>query len=195
MFTARAGVVLAAFAFLLNAQPTAPAPDSGLSNIKRLCVEKFAGEDQNAAQARETAMAALFSLKRFAITENCDKADAVLKGAVSERVGTKTRAESEEANFGSATGGASANRNSASAAVRAVGGGSSEGLYSSETRFQATVTLRITNRDGDLLWATSQDSPGGKVNSAVTDAVERSVKRLARELDKGAQKADSAAKP
>ena len=184
MGRAATGALLAACWY---GQSAAIDSSSDLLSIRRMCVEKFAGDEQSAAPAREATMAALFAFKKFKISDNCEKADAVLKGAVAEKTAVRTRAEGEGAGFGSAAGAASANRSTASAAMHAVTGGSSEGLYSSETRFEASITLRITSKDGDVLWAYTQQSPGGKVKGAVTDAVDRAVKQLARELDRPAQ--------
>jgi hypothetical protein len=51
---------------------------------------------------------------------------------------------------------------STAAAVGATVGGSAEGLYSAEMPCsQASITVRIVNREGTVIWAHSQDSPGG----------------------------------
>jgi len=38
--------------------------------------------------------------------------------------------------------------------------------------------------EGEVLWAYTQDSAGGKAKGAVSDAVERAIKQLARELSR-----------
>lgn len=151
-----------------TAETKAPSP---LTAIKTLCVDRFAGPDEIAVQARELAIAGLFTSKLFRIIENCSNADAILKGSVLERSGSRSRSESEGA-FGARAG--------------LPGGvvGGSERLSSSETRTEASVTLRINSRDGEILWAHSQDSSGGKAKSAVPDAVERAVRQLAREVER-----------
>lgn len=185
MCTVRLALMALALAQVVSADEPNQAQPTKIGDIKRLCVVPvFTGDEQSAGLARESAMAALFSLKRFTVTENCDNADAFLKGAVTERSGERTRAEGEGVGFGRAAGAARADRSSAAAAVGAVSGSNSEGLYSSETRFQAAVVLRITNRAGDVIWAHTQDSQGGKVRGAVTDAIERAVRQLARDLDR-----------
>jgi hypothetical protein len=166
----------------------AQTPTAGLTAIKRICVDKIAGEEAIVAAARELAIAGLFSAKRFTVTEKCDKADAILKGAVLERGEMRVRGEGEATDFGAAAGGASATRSSGRAAFGAIAGGSGESLYSAETRASASVVLRLVDPEGTVVSAYSQDSPGGKVKGAIADAIERAVKQLLREVEKAAAK-------
>jgi len=165
-------------------------PDTtrGLLAIKRLCVEKFAGEEPQAEQAREMAIASLFATKRFALTENCEKADAVLKGAVAEAKEQRVRAEGEGMEFGTAAGAASVSGSSGSAAVGAARGASSETLVSSETLTQASVTLRIVDKDGDILWAHTEENKGAKTKTPIGFSLGRAVKALLREIERGEKK-------
>lgn len=164
-------------------QTPAP-PRTALAHVQRVCVDKFTGEDVLTAPVREIAIAALFGLKRFAITENCARADATLKGAVLERATERVRGEGETTGFGTARGVAAANRSRAVAAIAGNAGLADEQLYSAESGTAASVTLRLVTQDGDVLWAYTQDSPGGKSRGAVADAVERAVKQLERELNR-----------
>ena len=93
-------------------------------------------------------MSSLFALNRFGITEDCAKADAILRGSVTEDKGQKSRSEGE---------GASYHRRAVSAtagvlAAGSVGVGGSENLSSSETQWQASITLlaRQSRRRCDL---------------------------------------------
>ena len=163
-------------------------PSRTLADIKRVCVDKIVGEEAVVAAARELAIAGLFSARRFVITEKCDKADVILKGAVLERGEMRVRGEGEATDFGAAAGGASANRISGRAAFGAIAGGSGESLYSAETRESASVVLRLVDQEGTIVWAYSQDSPGGKVKGAIADAIERAVKQLLREVERATAK-------
>lgn len=120
--------------------------------------------------------------QRFKVSENCEKADATLKGAVFERAEKRARGEGESTDFGVAAGGVSASGAGLTAGLGAVAGGSSERLFSIETLSRASVTLRLTNREGDIIWAYTQDSAGGKTKGAVSDAVDRAIRQLGREL-------------
>jgi hypothetical protein len=197
-FTGRCALILLTSTQLLVCAQTAAQPQQAapafvesdtsprLTTIKRVCVDKFAGEESLVATVQEIAIASIFSLKRFTVTEKCDKADAVLKGAVIERVENKIRAEGEATNFGVSRGAANVNRHSGTAAFGAALGGSGESLMSAETGSHASVTLRLTSADGDVLWAYTQDSPGGKTRGAVSDAVDRAIRQLQREIERAA---------
>ncbi|HXK59859.1 MAG TPA: hypothetical protein PLP42_08165 [Acidobacteriota bacterium] len=158
--------------------------------IKKICVADFVGDPTLLEAAREIAFAALFSGKRFVLTEKCEGADAVLKGAILERSDRRVRAEGEAADFGVASGGGYFSGGSGGGGFGAAVGGSGETFYSAEDRAQATVTLRLVNADGEVIWAHTQDSPGGKTKSALADAVERAVRQLLREVAKQEKQPD-----
>lgn len=178
-------ILLAVFA---SASVPATAEENPLVSLKRICVDTLAGDESLLGPAKEIAIAALFSSKRFAITEKCEKADAVLKGAVLERAERRVRAEGESTDFGVAAGGAHATAASARGGFGAALGGSGENLMSSETRTHASVTLRLVNKDGDVVWAYTQDSTGGKTKSALADAVERGVRQLLTQAERAETK-------
>lgn len=182
MYTGRWLIGLLAGGTVLGQTPAPPRPS--LSHVQRVCVDKFTGEDALIAPVREIAIAAMFGLKRFVITENCSRADATLKGAVLERTTERVRGEGETTGFGTVVGAAAANRSRAVAAIAGNSGLADEQLYSAESGTAASVTLRLVTQDGDVLWAYTQDSPGGKSKGAVADAVERAVKQLERELNR-----------
>ncbi len=159
-----------------------PPADNRLASIKRICVDRFVGEESLVATVRELAIASLVSLKRFTVTEKCEKADATLKGAVIERAESRVRAEAESVGFGVAAGAATVTGTSGTAGFGAASGGSGEKLFSAESGSRASVTVRLVDAEGEVLWAYTHDSPGGKAKGAVSDAVERAIKQLARDL-------------
>src|SRR5689334_22485629 len=79
------------------APPAAPIP---LTAVKRVCVDRFVGDADFGAQARELAIASLYAAKSFSITEKCEKAAILLKGAVSRTRGYRTRSEGDGTRFG-----------------------------------------------------------------------------------------------
>jgi len=199
-----AGVGLAACLFLgastyaqdakAPAKSEAPEVSPRLADVKRICVQGFGG-DALGYQAQEALIAKLFEAKRFSITENCEKADFVLKGSVVERAETVHRSESESIGFGQGASGSSSSSssiggvrssNSSSGSAR-VSGGASEALSSTETKQSAAVTLRIVDRDGEVIWATSQETGEGKAKSAVGLAAEMAVRRLLRDIDRASR--------
>ncbi len=182
-----------------TAAPPEPAADPRLLQVKRVCVQNF-GDDALGAQAREMVIARLFESKRFSLTENCAKADFVLKGAVTERNDRAFREESEGVGFGvsaaaSDSSGAGINRTGTSASASARGD-ARETLASSETKQHAAVTMRLVDKDGEILWAASLESTGGKTKGAIGDAAERAVRKFLRDIERAEkQNASSPAKP
>ncbi len=157
-------VLAAAIPALAQVAVNSPSPaPPDLAAVRKVCVDRIVGEERIAAAARELAIAGLFESKLFALTEKCDKADAVLKGAVLERIQNKFRGEGETIIFGA--------------------GGVAESLSSSEAGYAAAVVLRLVDAEGTIIWAFSQDSPGGKVKGALSDAIDRAVKRLIRDAE------------
>ena len=173
-----------------SAQQT-PAPQPGaepvvsprLSQIKRVCVQNF-GSDLLGQQVQEIVIAKLFESKQFSLTEDCSRADYVLKGSVTERTSQLSRSESE--GFGVATGASASSRSGSTGSSSSVSGSGSahESLSSSETKTEAVVTLRIVDREGEIIWATIQESPSGKSKGAVTLAAEQAVRKLLRDKER-----------
>lgn len=170
-----------------EAPPVEPAANPRLQQVKRVCVQNF-GDDVLGVQAREMVIARLFESKRFSLTENCEKAEFVLKGAVTERNDRAFRQESEGVGFGASVSGADSSGSgagrtgtSASASAR---GDVRETLASSENKQHAAVTMRLVDKDGEILWAASLESTGGKTKGAIGDAAERAVRKFLRDLER-----------
>jgi hypothetical protein len=160
-----------------------------LASLKRVCVERFAGDAEIGAQAREIAIASLFTAKAFAITEKCEKSDASLKGAVTRARAYRSRSEGDSTRFGE---NASVSNSLGRAAASATGM-ADERLSNSESFETASVALRLVDDDGEVVWAYTADSSGGKTKAAVADAVEQIVKQLLRDIERS-KKPDSSAK-
>lgn len=154
-----------------SAPPAESAASPRLLQVKRLCVQNF-GDDALGVQVREIVIAKLYETTRFALTENCRSSEFLLKGSVVEKGEFSQRGEQE-----GATG---------------IGG---ERLYSTDQKKQATVTLRLVDKDGEILWAASLESTGGKTKGAIGDAAERAVRKFLRDLERAEKQAAAPAKP
>jgi len=183
-------------------QDPVPQPESEplvharLVPIKRVCVQGF-GPDVLGQQAQEIVIAKLFESRKFSLTEDCDRADYVLKGSVTERATQLARSESEGIGFGERVAASESSRvgdvGSSSSASTAVSGSAHESLSSSEAKIQALVTLRIVDKEGEIIWATIQESPTGKSKGAVTLAAEQAVRRLLRDKERAEKQAKAEA--
>jgi hypothetical protein len=150
------------------------------------------GNDVLGIQVQEMVIARLFQTKRFSLTENCEKADYILKGSITERNEHASRSESEGIGFGQAASGSSSSSSrvgsvgssSSSSGSARVSGNAYENLSSSEIKQEAAITLRIVDRDGEIIWATSQESSEGKSKGAIGLATEQAVRRLLRDIER-----------
>jgi hypothetical protein len=128
---------------------------------------------------RALLIAEIHRLGTFVLTENPDRADAFVRGFGEDLIYTEQHSRDENATTrGSAaisTGGYTRNR----AAVSQSTGGSSAVRDRSETRrHEASLTVRIVNADGDVLWSASAESRGGKFRSASAEVAEKLAKAL-----------------
>ena len=180
------------------AHETEASPNARLAAVKRVCVQPL-GDDAVSLQVREMLFAKLFESRRFSLTENCDKADFVLKGTVTERSDRAFRSETESLGVRSSVSGSESERSGAArtgtSASASAGLDSRETLTSSEAKQQAAVTLRLVDKDGEILWAFSSESTGGKTKGAIGDAADRAVQRLLRDIQRAEKQAQGSRRP
>ncbi len=169
--------------------------DSELLKVKRVYVDSF-GDDKIAKQLQAMVINALSDSKRFIVTENKDKADAVLKGSALEKTSQELHAIGEGTSVATAAGaehgsfGGSANGDSASVSGSHSGGfaakalGESDSQASTETVNDARVAVRLVVPNGDVVWTSTQESTGAKYKGASADVADKVVRQLVRDLDR-----------
>lgn len=156
-------------------------PD-GLLVVRRIYVDKLNG-GETAVQMRDMIIAALQSTKRFTITENPDRADATLRGSAEDLVFTDTFSSSEGVHArASLSDGINTSKTSRKSAGLSVG--DSESTRIAERKHEATATVRLVNKDGDVIWSTTQESFGAKFRGASADVADKVTKQLILDLDK-----------
>jgi len=153
-----------------------------LKVVRRIYVDSF-GDDAVAKQIQAMVISSLAETKRFVITENKEKADAVLKGMAVEKTSQEFHSNSE----GTAAGSAGGSRSGFGAAAMAVRDASA----STETIDNARLAVRLVTTDGDVIWATTQESRGAKYKGSSADVAEKIVKRLLRDVEKTDEKVTS----
>jgi hypothetical protein len=170
------GVILQADSTTQKAQPPSNQADvkaepdldrRTLPKIKRIFVDSF-GDDATSKEVQSMIVSGLVAANQFTVTENRERADAVLKGVALEKTSQELHAYSE----GTAVGG----RNGA-AAIK-------DSSANTETIHEAKVTVRLVNPDGDVIWTSTQESKGGKYKGATGDAADRCVKQLVRDVER-----------
>jgi hypothetical protein len=153
-----------------------------LSKVRRIYVAVLTGGD-DALQIRDLLMTSLHSSKQFIITEEEDKADAVLKGAGSDEVFTDTFQSTEGINAHSQFGASNSQglrnySNSSSNHSGALTIGENDSRRTEERKHEAIATVRLVGKDGDVIWSTTAESLGAKFMGASADVADKIAKRL-----------------
>lgn len=153
-----------------------------LITLKRVFVDRLTG-GETAAQMRDIIIASLESSKLFVLTENEEKADATLRGAAEDLVYTEQHSTSDGANahlsvalprsgYGSRSGSAG------------TGYGDNESEHSTERRHEAIASVRLVNKNGDVIWSTTQESIGAKYHGASADVADKITGKLKDDFEK-----------
>ena len=184
--------MLPIFLLFLAAADAPPAPsaveESGLRQlamVHRVYVDRLTG-GETAAQMHDILIAALDGTKLFVLTENQERADAILRGAAEDLVFNEQFSSSDNinahVNFGS---GSSSNRyNSNRGPYGGLGVGESDSDHATERRHEALAAVRLVNKDGDVIWSTTQESLGAKFHGASVDTADKIAARLREDLER-----------
>jgi hypothetical protein len=65
-----------------------------------------------------------------------------------------------------------------------IGAGDSESSHSIERRHEANAAIRLVNKDGDVIWSTTQESRGGKFRGSSADVADKITKRLTEDYER-----------
>ena len=190
-----------ALAFLLLAGGEIDEHSKQLLQIKRVYVDRLNGGD-TALQIRDMLIAAFQGSKLFVVTENQERADAFLRGSGEDLVFTDTFASSEginghlNAGTGSQASGTSTSaRTSRGGPYAGVTVGEHESTRIAERKHEASASVRLVNKDGDVIWSTTQESLGGKFRGASADVADKVMRKLMEDFDKAKkQKAEPVAR-
>jgi hypothetical protein len=168
-----------------DAPPSTAVEEAGLRQlltVRRVYVDRLTG-GETAAQMRDILISSLAASNLFVLTENPERADVTLRGASEDLVFTDQHTSSDSinahANVGSGRG-SSAQR----AATAGIAMGESESEHSSERRHEATAAVRLVNKDGDVIWSTTQESLGAKFRGASADVADKITAKLKEDFDK-----------
>ncbi len=154
-----------------------------LAGVKRIYVESF-GDDEISKTLQAMVINALDGTKRFIVTENKDKADAILKGHSLEKTSQEVHATGEGTSVATASGGHSSYGHTAHGGFAGQAMGIEDSKLSTETVNDARLAVRLVAADGDVIWSTTQESLGAKFKSASADVAEKVAKQLVRDIDK-----------
>jgi hypothetical protein len=175
---------LLALAAALGSYAAEPVP-SPLIQVRRIYVDELTG-DKSAAQIRDMIINALQSANLFVITENADRADATLRGSAEDLIFTDTFQTSDSIDARASIGaGTNASRTAAGRrGALSVGIGQDESTKIAERKHEAMAAVRLVSKDGDVIWATTQESLGAKFRGASADVADKVVKQLLSDIEK-----------
>ena len=166
-----------------------------LLGVKRVYIDKLTG-GETAAQMRELLITSLQGAKLFILTEKEERADLVMHGAAEDLIFTDSFSSSEGINMRGSTSnssgsGASSRYNSASSGFNdhssralSLGVGENESSNVKQRAHEALATVRLVNRDGDVIWSTTQESTGAKFRGASADVADRITKQLVTDYER-----------
>lgn len=177
-----------------------------LLKVRRIFVESF-GDDNTSKQLQAMVINSLSESKRFIVTENKEKADAVLKGSALEKTSQELHAIGEGTaaavaagtHSGSISGSVSNGTGSISGSQHGGFGAKAMAIEdsqaSTETINDARIAVRLVDSDGDVIWTTTQESKGAKYKGATADVADKIVKQLLRDLEKLTKKPSQTTDP
>ena len=153
-----------------------------LLTIRRVFVDRLTG-GETAAQMRDILISTLEGAKLFVLTENQERADVVLRGASEDLVFTDvhTSSDSINAHMNAGTGRTSSRT---SGPYGGVSVGDSESDHSAVRRHEAVAAVRLVNKDGDVIWSTTQESLGAKFRGASTDVADKITGKLKEDFER-----------
>lgn len=183
------GMAVATAAAMAYGQPMPAAIEASslrqLLTLKRVYVDRLTG-GETAAQMRDILISSMAGARLFVLTENQERADAILRGAAEDLVFTETHQSSDNinahANVSAHTAGGYGRSGSGNGAGIGIGEGDSE--HSTERRHEALAAVRLVNKEGDVIWTTTQESLGAKFRGASADVAEKITAQLKEDFEK-----------
>jgi hypothetical protein len=174
----------------------AAARAEGLLDLKRVYVERLTG-GESADQLRELIIASLHHSKLFVLTEDPEKADGFLRGAGEDLIYTDQFQSSDSLTMRATTGAGTRSANQsplANLANRSAGitVGENESVNIHERKHEAMASVRLVNKEGDVIWSTTQESGGAKFRGASVDVVEKITRQLVEDFARAKRANDAA---
>ena len=155
-----------------------------LLSIKRVYVDRLTG-GETAAQMRDLIIASMHGAKLYVMTENQERADAILRGAAEDLIYTDQFQSSDSVDLRSGVGiGSRSSRTSNGAKSLSVGVGDKDSTDIHERKHEALATVRLVNKEGDVIWSTTQESDGAKFRGASADVADKIARQLTADVER-----------
>jgi hypothetical protein len=173
--------------------PKQSAGGNQLLQVRRIYVGQLTGGPQ-ADALRELIIASIDQTKLFVLTDNPDRADAVLKGAADDQSFTDTF-DSQQGVSDHTNGGKSSSAYRSGGLYGGIAAADNESHHIKERKHEAYATVRLCNRDGDVLWSTTQESLGAKFRGASADVAAKIARQLSLDMERARRNASGPMHP
>jgi hypothetical protein len=169
----------------------APAPVSNIERdclrqlltVRRVYVDRLNG-GETAEQMRDMIINSLQNSRLFVVTENQERADASLRGSAEDLVFTEQHQSSDGINVHLNAGAGRSSGRSGAGPYGGMGVGENESMHSSERRHEASASVRLVNKEGDVIWSATEESTGGKYRGASAEVADKITSKLADDYNK-----------
>src|SRR5260370_18500529 len=155
-----------------------------LLGVRRIYVDRLTG-GETAAQMRDLLLSSLENTKLFIVTDKEERADAILRGGAEDLIFTDVHTSSDgvnaRANIGTSRNARTIGSQSANAGF---GVGENESSHVEERKHESVAAVRLVNKEGDVIWSTTQQSQRGTFRRASTDVADRITKKLVEDYER-----------
>jgi hypothetical protein len=164
------------------------APEVVLAKVRRIYVDQLGG-GEGSDQMRDMLITAIQNSGLFVLTENPERADAMMKGSSELKTFTDEHNTSDSIGVHASDGsgssaGANLGTNSSSRRNMSIGVTQNETSHIKERRQEVAASVRLVDAAGDVIWSTTQESNGAKFRGALADVADKVSRRLADETKK-----------
>jgi curli biogenesis system outer membrane secretion channel CsgG len=165
-----------------------PPPEASLAKVRRIYVDQLGG-GAGSDQIRDMIITAIQNSGLFVVTENPERADAVLKGSSDQKIFTEEHNSSDSIGLHASEGNgssSSAGMGTSTSAHQNLSASisQSESSHIQERRQEVAASVRLVDSTGDVIWSTTQESSGAKFRGALADVADKVGRRLADETRK-----------
>jgi hypothetical protein len=188
----QAAVILIALAVAAGAQVN---NEAQLTEVRRIHVERLNG-GETADQIRDMIISRILGTGLFQLTEDPERADAILRGSAEDLVYNETFESRDgvdaRGSFTAGADGAGSNRRGGFSATSSIGEDDSSRIV--ERRHEAMAAVRLVNKEGGVLWATVQESKGTKFTGASADVAGKVARQLANDYERARKQRETPAR-
>lgn len=185
--------VLAA-GFVLSAA-SAEDPAITLSTVHRIYIESL-GSTPEAIMLRDMVISSIASSGVLSVTENASHAEATLRGSADDKIFVEQHSFTDNLSLGLRSGSSNSQSSkydrSAQSKTGGLTTGQNESMQETERRHEASASVRLVTRDGDVIWSTTQESLGAKFRSSSADVADKIYRKLAQDLQNSRSTASAA---